>query len=113
MQANKKGFEVTEKEIEEAWVNVLADVYSAVNWTKMRKARSSNYDVFEHRLSFSRYEKDVPSLLNRLCNSLSLQAPELPLEDINFLRRHESVSMRVVRRMPKLLTLEAAGKRRN
>ena len=94
-------------EIEQAWVEVLAHIYKAVDWKKVAKGRSA-YDIFEHRLEFSKYERDVPSVIQRLCNSLSLQAPPLPLDRVDFLRQHEEEAMKVLRRMPKLLTLYAA-----
>jgi len=92
--------------VEEAWVNVLAHVYKAVDWRKIR-GRSA-YDVFEHRLEFSKYEPDIPSVLQRLCNSLSLQAPPLPLDDIEFLRENEKEALKVLRKWTKLLVLKAA-----
>jgi len=110
MQASNEAKKLNEENVEESLVQVLSEIYSAVDWKKMRKSRSSYYDIFEHRLSFSRYEKDIPSLLNRLCNSLSLQAPPLSLDEIEFLRLHEDVALSIVRKMPKLLTLKAADK---
>lgn len=96
-----------EKQLEEAWVEVLAYIYKAVDWKKIARNRSA-YDVFEHRLEFSRYQPDVPSVIQKLCNTLSLQAPPLPLHVIEFLRQHEKEALRVLRKMPKLLTLKAA-----
>jgi len=96
-----------EKQLEEAWVEVLAYIYKAVDWKKIARNRSV-YDVFEHRLEFSRYQPDVPSVIQKLCNTLSLQAPPLPLNVIEFLRQHEKEALRVLRKMPKLLTLKAA-----
>lgn len=101
MQAN-------EKELEQNWINLLGHIYKAVNWKKVAKSKIS-YDIFEHRLSFSRYEKDIPSLINKLCNTLSLQAPPLPLDCIKYLRDNEVKAMKIIRKMPKLLTLEAAN----
>jgi hypothetical protein len=112
MQANEnqKGKDnPTEKEIELNLIEVLAHIYRSVNWRKVARSKIS-YDIFEHRLSFSRYEKDIPSLINKLCNTLSLQAPPLPLDRIRFLRDNEAEAMKIVRKMPKLLTLEAANR---
>jgi hypothetical protein len=99
--------QTNEKEIEKNWVSILGHIYHAVNWKKVARNRIS-YDIFEHRLSFSRYEKDIPSLLNKLCSLLSLQAPKIPLLSVEFLRENEELALKVVRKMPKLLTLEAA-----
>ena len=98
-----------EKRIEEAWVEVLAYVYKAVDWKKVARNRSA-YDIFEHRLEFSKYEPDIPSVIQKLCNSLSLQAPPLPLEEVDFLRCHEKLALKLLRKMPKLLTLKAADR---
>lgn len=98
-----------EKQIEEAWVEVLAHIYKAVDWRRVAKNRSA-YDVFEHRLSFARYERSVPDIIQKLCNTLSLQAPPLPLDKVEFLRKHEKVALKMVRRWTKLLTLEAASR---
>ena len=97
----------SEREIESAWVEVLAHIYKSVKWKKVAKGRSA-YDVFEHRLCFARYEKDIPSVIQRLCNTLSLQAPPLPLDKVEFLRQNEKDAMKLLRKMPKLLTLLAA-----
>ena len=99
--------QLDERKIEEAWVEVLAYVYKAVDWRKVARGRSA-YDIFEHRLEFSKYEPDVPSIIQKLCNSLSLQAPPLPLDEIEFLRQHEKLALKILRKMPKLLTLKAA-----
>jgi len=59
-------------------------------------------------LEFAKYERDVPSVIQKLCNSLSLQAPSLPLNDVETLRLNEEKAMKILRKMPKLLTLKAA-----
>ncbi len=96
--------------VEERWVSVLAHVYAAVKWSRMRGRRP--LDVFEHRLEFSKYEADVPSVLQRLGNTLGLQGLSVPVEDVEFLRRHEDVAMDVLRRWTKLLALKASVKAR-
>ena len=96
-----------EEKVEEAWVVVLAHIYGAVNWRKIARNRSS-YDIFEHRLSFARYEPSVPDIIQKLCNTLSLQAPSLPLDRIEFLRKNSDIALEIVRRWTKLLTLKAA-----
>ncbi len=100
-----------DRNLEEAWTELLAHVYKAVDWKRIARNRIP-YDIFEHRLEFSRYEPDVPSVVQRLCNALSLQAPPLPLDVIEFLREHNKDAMRVLRKMPKLLTLKAAQRAR-
>ena len=96
--------------VEERWVSVLAHVYAAVRWSRIRGRRS--LDVFEHRLEFSKYEPDVPAVLQRLGNSLGLQGLSVPVEDVEFLRQHEEVAMEVLRRWTKLLALKASAKAR-
>lgn len=107
MQLNKEA----ERKLEEAWTELLAHIYKAVDWKRVAKSKNA-YDIFEHRLEFSRYEPDIPSVIQKLCNTLSLQAPPLPLNVIEFLREHEKDAMRVLRKMPKLLTLKAAHRAR-
>lgn len=107
MQLNKEA----ERKLEEAWTELLAHIYKAVDWKKVARNKNA-YDIFEHRLEFSRYEPDIPSVIQKLCNTLSLQAPPLPLNVIEFLREHEKDAMRVLRKMPKLLTLKAAHRAR-
>lgn len=99
-------------ELEDVWVSVLGHIYHAVNWKQVARNRSA-YDIFEHRLEFSKYEKDVPSVIQKLCNKLSLQAPYIPIEDIEKLRLHEEEAMKILRKMPKLLTLKAAEYSKN
>ena len=93
--------------LEDAWTELLAHIYKAVDWKRIARSKIS-YDIFEHRLEFSRYERDIPSVIQRLCNALSLQAPPMPLDTIDFLRKHEKDALKVLRKMPKLLTLKAA-----
>jgi hypothetical protein len=96
--------------VEERWVSVLAHVYAAVKWRRIRGRRP--LDVFEHRLEFSKYEPDVPAVLQRLGNTLGLQGLSVPVEDVEFLRQHEEVAMDVLRRWTKLLALKASVKAR-
>ena len=96
-----------EEKVEDAWVEVLAHIYRAVDWRRVARNRSA-YDVFEHRLSFARYERTVPDIIQKLCNTLSLQAPSIPLDKIEFLRMHEKTALKIIRRWTKLLTLKSA-----
>jgi len=96
-----------QSEIEEKTVNVLAYIYKATNWKRMHTSKIS-YDIFEHRLEFARHEKTIPELIQKLCNKLSLQAPPLPLDDVEYLRDHELEALTIIRKMGKLLTLKAA-----
>jgi hypothetical protein len=91
--------------VEEKLVNVLAHVWNHVNWRRIRGRR--HIDVFEHRLEYAKYEPDIPSVLQRLGNSLSIQGLNLPIEDVEFLRKCEDVALDMLRRWPKLLTLKA------
>jgi hypothetical protein len=96
--------------VEERWVSVLAHVWNQVRWGRIRGRRP--LDVFEHRLEYAKYEPDVPSVLQRLGNSLSIQGLSAPVEDVEFLRQHEDVAMEVLRRWTKLLALKASVKAR-
>ena len=93
------------KEVEEAWAEVLAHVYSQVKWHRVRGRR--HLDVFEHRLEYAKYEPDVPSALQRLASALSLQGVNVPLDRVEFLRSREEEAMEVLRRWTKLLALKA------
>jgi hypothetical protein len=94
--------------VEERWVSVLAHVWNQVRWGRIRGRRP--LDVFEHRLEYAKYEPDVPSVLQRLGNSLSIQGLNVPVEDVEFLRQHEETAMDVLRRWSKLLALKASVK---
>jgi hypothetical protein len=93
------------KEVEDAWVEVLAHVYSQVRWHRIRGRR--HLDVFEHRLEYAKYEPDVPSAIQRLANTLSLQGVNVPLDKVELLRSREEEAMEVLRRWTKLLALKA------
>ena len=101
-----------EAAVEEAWVDVLAAIYGKVKWHKIR-ARST-YDVFEHRIEYSRHERGVPEIVQKLCDKLSIQAPvyavrrDLFLSRVRELRDHETVALRLIRTRGKMLTLLAA-----
>ena len=96
--------------VEERWVSVLAHVWNQVRWGRIRGRRP--LDVFEHRLEYAKYEPDVPSVLQRLGNSLSIQGLSVPVEDVEFLRENEGLAMEVLRRWTKLLALKASVKAR-
>jgi hypothetical protein len=96
--------------VEERWVSVLAHVWNQVRWGRIRGRRP--LDVFEHRLEYAKYEPDVPSVLQRLGNSLSIQGLNVPVEDVEFLREHEGLAMEVLRRWTKLLALRASVRAR-
>jgi len=96
------------KEVEDAWVEVLAHVYAQVRWHRIRGRR--HLDVFEHRLEYAKYEPDVPSALQRLANTLSLQGVNVPLDKVELLRTREEEAMEVLRRWTKLLALKAQMK---
>jgi hypothetical protein len=96
------------KEVEDAWVEVLAHVYAQVKWHRIRGRR--HLDVFEHRLEYAKYEPDVPSAIQRLANTLSLQGVNVPLDKVELLRSREEEAMEVLRRWTKLLALKAQMK---
>lgn len=91
--------------LEEAWVDVLAAVYRSVDWRRAARGRNP-LDVFEHRLRFASYEPTVPRVLERLMNTLGLQAPR-PLLDVmdsvRTLRDHEEEAILFLRDNLKLL----------
>jgi hypothetical protein len=91
-------------------VSVLAHVWNQVRWGRVKGRRP--LDVFEHRLEYAKYEPDVPSVLQRLGNSLSIQGLSVPVEDVEFLRENEDLAMEVLRRWTKLLALKASVKAR-
>lgn len=101
------------REIEERWVRVLAAVYRSVDWRRIRGRNP--LDVFEHRVRFASYEPTVGRFLDRLLNSLGLQAPATVaqvLGDIEVLRSAERESLRYLRRNLKLLVYLAYGEAR-
>lgn len=91
-------------ELEARWVAVLSAVYRSVDW---RRVRGRNpLDVFEHRVRFASYEPTVPRFLDKLMNTLGLQAPIVVadvLDDIEYLRSREAEALRFLRGNLKLL----------
>jgi hypothetical protein len=98
----------SESLVEEKLVNVLGYIYSQVKWRRMRRRRP--LDVFEHRLEYAKYEQDVPSVIQRLSNALSLQGVNVPLDDLEYLRKCEPLALDILRRWTKLLALKASMK---
>lgn len=96
----------SEKLVEALWVELLAHIWNQVKWRRIRGRR--HLDVFEHRLEYAKYEAGVPSVLQRLGNTLSLQGVNAPLEVIEGLRKCEDVAMDVLRKWTKLLALKAS-----
>lgn len=101
-----------ESELEENVVTVLGRIYSRVQWRKM--GSRSAYDIYEHRLEYARHEPDLPSLIQKLCDRLSIQAPSNAdglddfLHALNYCRQHEKEALQMIRTRGKLLTLLAA-----
>ena len=95
-----------QSEVEKAWIEVLAHIYRAVNWRKVARGHFA-YDIFEHRVEFSKIQPDVPSVLQKLCNTLGLQAMPAPMDKVRFLREHEREAMKLLRKWPKYLAMEA------
>jgi len=93
--------------LEERWASVLAHVWNAVKWHRIRRRP---LDVFEHRLEWAKHEPDVPSVLQRLADSLGLQGLQVPVDDVEELRRDEELALDVLRRWTKLLALKASLK---
>ncbi|MEM4436138.1 MAG: hypothetical protein QXO22_04165 [Thermosphaera sp.] len=97
----------TVEEVTEAWVEVLAVMFAQAVPKLFSKTRRPWLDVFEHRLEFSKYEEDVPSVLQTLGNRLSIQGLNTPYEKVEYLRRCEEVALDVLRRWTKYLALRA------
>jgi len=91
-------------------VSVLAHVWNSVKWRRIRGRRP--LDVFEHRLEYAKHEPDVPSVLQRLGNTLGIQGLQVPVEDLEFLRENEELALEVLRRWTKMLALKASIKAR-
>ncbi|MGC9106620.1 MAG: hypothetical protein ACP5IE_00295 [Infirmifilum sp.] len=92
--------------MEEAWVEVLAYVWNAVKW---RRIRGRKYlDVFEHRVEYAKYEPDPASFLQRLANALSIQGVDAPVEKLEALRGCGDLAMRVIRKWTKVIVLKAS-----
>ena len=96
----------SESTVEEKLVNVLGHIYSQVKWRRMKRRKP--LDVFEHRLEYAKYEQDIPSVIQRLSNTLGLQGVSVPLEDVEYLRKCETLALDLLRRWTKLLALKAS-----
>lgn len=103
-----------EMELEQHWTEILGRIYRKVKWSKM--GSRSSYDIFEHRIEYSKHEISIPEVIQRLCNKLSIQAPAYGkdlavfLDSLEYLRKHEKDALHMVRTRGKLLTLLAAKK---
>ena len=94
-----------DEKMEKAWIEVLAHIYNETDWKKIASSHNA-MSVFERKLESCKYEKDVPTAIQKLCNVLGIQA-QLPLEQVNILREHDGDAMRVLRKMPLLLACYA------
>ena len=96
------------EDVEKAWAHVLGAVYKSVDWRRM-KGRNP-LDVFEHRVRFASYEPTVSRVLDKLMNTLGLQAPRALLavfDDLQYLRENEGRALAFLRENIKLLVYEA------
>lgn len=101
------------EKVEEAWVEVLSSMFAQAVPKMFRKIRRSWIDVFEHRLEFSKYEGDIPSVLQTLGNRLNIQGLNVPYESVEYLRRCEDMALDVLRRWTKYLALKSYEKWRH
>ena len=70
-------------------INLLAKIYSIVNWKKMHIKNA--YDVFNHRVRAASRRATLYEAVSKLCNYFGLQS--IPIElmnDINNLRKNET-----------------------
>lgn len=86
----------------------LGKVYLNVNWHKMRNARATAYDIFEHRLEVASSFDSIPSLLKKLCNGLDLQAPSIPPEVIEGLESQARLALKMIRSWPQYFVYKAS-----
>ena len=105
-----------EQQLEKAWIRIIAACIkdadrkgSLGKVIKSRRSRKEDLDWLEHRLEFSKTEPTIPRVIQRFANKLSLQAPDLPLSDIDFLREHEDEALDILRDNCKLLVLYSAA----
>jgi len=105
-----------EKELKNAWIEVVAACIrdarrkGSLDAVIRSRGRSEALDWIEHNLEFSKTEMDVDAVIQRFANKLSLQAPQLPLETVEFLEEHDEEALEVLRRKTKIIVLFAAEK---
>lgn len=87
----------------------LALIYRSVNWHKMRRAKGTAYDIFEHRLEVASFNESIPSLLKKLCNGLDLQAPSIPVKIIESLDHQTDLVLYLIRSWPQYFVYKAAS----
>lgn len=104
------------KGLKEAWIEVVAACIrdarrkGSLDAVIRSRGRSEALDWIEHNLEFSKYEADVDAVIQRFANRLSLQAPQLPLETIEFLEEHNEEALDVLRSKAKIIVLFSAEK---
>jgi len=108
--------ETLEKELKEAWIEVVAACIrdarrkGSLDAVIRSRGRNEALDWIEHCLEFSKTEMDVDAVIQRFANKLSLQAPQLPLETVEFLEEHDEEALEVLRRKTKIIVLFAGEK---
>ena len=93
-----------EEQLWKAWVEVLSKCIQDANRKgSLRKViRSRGYqealDWIGHRVMFAKNKPTVSMVVQEITHGLSLQAPNLPLEALDFLKEHERDALKVLRR---------------
>jgi hypothetical protein len=93
-----------EEQLWKAWVEVLAKCIQDANRKGSLKKviRSRGYqealDWIGHRVMFAKNKPTVSMVVQEITHGLSLQAPNLPLETLDFLKEHNKDALRVLRR---------------
>lgn len=105
---NETETEYTEDMIRWRWIEVLAVVYRAADWSQITGGGQRRAtDVFQHRLQVASKQTTVPQAVRKLCHGLSLQGPELPTAALDELRSQERRSLRLLDDENVYLTLKA------
>ena len=77
-------------------INLLAKIYSIVNWKKMHIKNA--YDVFNHRVRAASRRATLYEAVSKLCNYFGLQS--IPIELMNVLnklsREHIAICMMAI-----------------
>ena len=106
--------------LRELFANLVAYIYKNVNWKKIASGKEIAPNIFQHRMFFASKENTIEIFIERLCSSLSIQSPLIPMEIIhgimiyknhmNYLREQTRIFTAYAMKLSKVLKMKIKTK---
>lgn len=87
---------MSQQQIKESVINMLAHVYGSIPWGKI-KTRHNPWDIFNHRVRAASRRATLGQFISKLCNYFGLQqAPPDAIKELEKLQEHETEALNLI-----------------